>query len=162
MTKIRPFNKDDTNFLWDMLYEAIYVENPEEKGPKEKWFAIEGIAKYVKGFGELPNDKGFIAEDEEGNPIGAGWYRLFSSDNKGYGFISEDIPELSIALKSECRGKGVGKSLMEALIREARRNEFSAISLSVDPDNLARILYEKLGFQKVAMVGTSMLMRLDL
>jgi ribosomal protein S18 acetylase RimI-like enzyme len=162
MTKIRPLENKDINFLWDMLYEAIYVEDPTKKGPREELLAIEGIAKYVKGFGEDINDKGFIAEDEFGNPVGAVWYRLFGIENKGYGFISEDTPELSIAIKPEGRGKGIGSKLMEALIAEAKKQGFNALSLSVDPTNAAARLYKRLGFIEIGMEGTSAVMKVNL
>ena len=161
MTKIRPLENKDINFLWDMLYEAIHVEEPAKKGPREEILAIEGIAKYVKGFGEDANDKGFIAEDESGKPIGAGWYRVFDLENKGYGFVGEDIPELSIAIKQDGRGKGIGSKLMEALITEAKKQGFHALSLSVDPTNAAARLYKKLGFVEVGIEGTSAVMKLD-
>lgn len=162
MIKIRPLEIKDIDFLWDMLYEAIYVEEPEKKGLREELLAIEGIAKYVKSFGEDINDKGFIAEDEFGKPIGAVWYRRFDFENKGYGFVAEDIPELSIAINSDGRGKGVGSKLMEALITEAKKQGFHALSLSVDPTNAAAKLYKKLGFVEVGMEGTSAVMKLDL
>ncbi|MDP4091311.1 MAG: GNAT family N-acetyltransferase, partial [Bacillota bacterium] len=146
----------------DMLYEAIYVEEPLRKGPKEELLAIEGIAHYVRDFGERPFDRGYIVEDEGGNPVGAVWYRVFSSNDKGYGFMCEDIPEVSIALKPEARGRGRGMELMEAIIEEARSDGFVALSLSVDPGNAALRLYEKFGFKKVGTSGTSLVMKLDL
>lgn len=162
MIKVRYFRKDDMDFLWDMLYEAIYVENPSDKAPKEEMLAIPGLAKYVEGLGDREHDVTVVAEDDKDGLLGAAWYRLFDLSNKGYGFISEDIPEISIAIRPEARGMGVGTKLMEALIEEAAAEGFKALSLSVDPNNPAVRLYERFGFKEVGVEGTSIVMKLEL
>jgi ribosomal protein S18 acetylase RimI-like enzyme len=48
----------------------------------------------------------------------------------------------------ECRGQGVGSALM-ARILEAARSRFAAVCLSVSPENPARRLYKRAGFQVV-------------
>lgn len=57
------------------------------------------------------------------------------------GYIPENIL-VYIAVDSAYRGKGLGKSLMI----EALKNAKGAVALHVEPDNPAKILYEKLGF----------------
>lgn len=57
------------------------------------------------------------------------------------GYIPENIL-VYIATHGERRGKGYGRKLMEAAIENASGN----IALHVEPDNPAKILYEKLGF----------------
>ncbi len=58
------------------------------------------------------------------------------------GYIPENIL-VYIAVHIRYRGKGVGKKLMEAAIKEANGD----IALHVEPSNPARFLYEKLGFK---------------
>lgn len=58
------------------------------------------------------------------------------------GFIPENIL-VYIATNREMRGKGVGTELMNKAIDNADGN----IALHVEPNNPARKLYEKLGFQ---------------
>lgn len=48
------------------------------------------------------------------------------------------------------------------MIAQARLASYPRLSLSVDPDNPARRLYESLGFVKVGVVGTSDTMVRDL
>ncbi|MBM2846984.1 MAG: family N-acetyltransferase [Bacteroidetes bacterium] len=45
--------------------------------------------------------------------------------------------------------------LLRSLMNIARANHVKAISLSVDPNNIARRLYESEGFVKVGESGTS-------
>jgi ribosomal protein S18 acetylase RimI-like enzyme len=57
------------------------------------------------------------------------------------GYIPENIL-VYIAVHSDQRGKGVGKSLMQKAIQMAKGD----IALHVEADNPAKFLYEKLGF----------------
>lgn len=57
------------------------------------------------------------------------------------GYIPENIL-VYIAVDASQRGKGLGKKLMKTAIEMAEGD----IALHVEPDNPARILYEKLGF----------------
>jgi ribosomal protein S18 acetylase RimI-like enzyme len=57
------------------------------------------------------------------------------------GYIPENIL-VYIAIHSDYRGQGLGRKLMERAIKRAE----GGIALHVEPDNPAKILYEKLGF----------------
>lgn len=57
------------------------------------------------------------------------------------GYIPDNIL-VYIAVDASQRGKGLGKKLMKTAIDLAKGD----IALHVEPDNPARILYEKLGF----------------
>jgi GNAT superfamily N-acetyltransferase len=159
---IRCLKKSDIDFLYDMCYEAIYVPEGEMKPSKEAIMSNKDIVKYVKYFGCISSDRGIGALDEKGQLIGAAWYRVFDSSCRGYGYISDTIPEVSMAVKAENRGQGIGTKLLENLISKARDEEYSALSLSVDPRNSAVKLYEKLGFKKVGECGSSWTMKLEL
>src|SRR5215213_4858280 len=119
------------------------------------------VYRYVMNWGR-PGDAAVIALDN-GNPVGAAWYRLFKEKEPGYGFVDEKTPELSIAVVPSCRGKGYGEELLVGLLAHAKQDGFEQISLSVEPDNPALRLYERHGFQKVGESGGSwtMLARLN-
>jgi GNAT superfamily N-acetyltransferase len=55
----------------------------------------------------------------EGEPVGAAWWRLFTAEDPGYGFVDEATPQVSIGVLPEARGRGVGERLLRALIAEA-------------------------------------------
>jgi GNAT superfamily N-acetyltransferase len=123
--------------------------------------AEDRLGRYLVGWGR-PGDAGVVADDERAGPIGAAWYRLFPREEPGYGFVSEAIPELSIGVRPAFRGGGVGTALLTALVRLAREDGYRALSLSVEPDNRARSLYERTGFRRVGSDAGAWTMRLDL
>jgi ribosomal protein S18 acetylase RimI-like enzyme len=156
---VRPATAVDLDFLRDMSYEAA-TWRPGPRPPAESVLADPAVARYLQGWGR-EGDSARIAE-EEGSALGAGWYRLFPEDAPGYGFVATDVPELSIAVRTEARGRGVGTLLLEALIADARTNGFRALSLSVEPDNPAVRLYERAGFGRVPNDGGAWTMSLEL
>ena len=141
-----------------MLYEAIYVPpgSPEvERGILE----LPEIKKYAASWGDLKGDRGILLSLDE-NPAGAIWLRFFNKEEQGYGYVADDIPELSMALLPEYRGRGYGTELLKRLLEDLPA-EIHSVSLSVDPGNPALHLYNKFGFKKCGAWGTSITMRLD-
>jgi ribosomal protein S18 acetylase RimI-like enzyme len=131
-----------------MLYEAAFWRPNTVRPPLEEALADPALARYVAGWGRA-GDAGVIALDAEGGPVGAAWYRLFPPNEPGFGFMDEHTPELSIAVIGNARARGVGTGLLGALVDRARADGFDALSLSVEPDNPARRLYERHGFVHV-------------
>jgi ribosomal protein S18 acetylase RimI-like enzyme len=76
------------------------------------------------------------------NWVGAAWLRLMH----GYGYVEEDIPELSIAVLPSHPGRGMGTTLLNEIIKFAEPI-YPSISLSVALENPAAHLYERFGFQ---------------
>ena len=137
-TVIRRGGVQDLRFLRDMLHHAYYWR---ERVPGSL------VSRYVRGWGR-PGDTAVIALDG-GFPVGAAWFRVFNADEPGYGFVDERTPELAIAVVPSQRGKGVGEQLLLALIDRAREAGYTSLSLSVEPGNPARKLYERHGFEVV-------------
>lgn len=154
----RRADADDLPFLATMLGEAA-VWRPDLPTPTgEEALADARYAMYLDGW-PRPGDYGLVAE--QADPVGAAWYRTYTEENHGYGFVADDVPELSIAVVAARRGEGIGRRLLVGLIDACRTEGFRAISLSVSEQNPARRLYESVGFVFAAEHGGSWTMVRD-
>jgi ribosomal protein S18 acetylase RimI-like enzyme len=144
-----------------MLYEAAAWRPVDPRPALDAVLSNPKITGYVESWGRA-GDYGLIGEDASGTPIGAAWYRHFPEDARGYGFVSPAVPEITIGVSPPARAQGVGTSLLTALIEHGRRAGLPALSLSVEEDNPAIRLYERLGFKRVVRVGNAWTMCLDL
>jgi GNAT superfamily N-acetyltransferase/8-oxo-dGTP pyrophosphatase MutT (NUDIX family) len=155
----RPLDSGDQDFLWEMLYQAVYVP-PGTLPPPREIIHDPALARYVQ---EWPQhgDLGFAAlKPGSAQPVGAAWLRPFSSENPGYGFIDSATPELSVALLPQVRGQGLGTHLLSRLL-EAAREQYPAVSLSVSIGNPAEALYRRLGFEVHTHDEHSLIMKKD-
>jgi ribosomal protein S18 acetylase RimI-like enzyme len=157
---IRPIRRGDEEFLREMLYYALYVPPGSEPLPRSIIDQPE-ISRYVQSWGR-PGDEGVIAVyDPErlpvgaapvgaapvgAAPVGAAWIRLLTGVNRGYGYLDDETPELSMAVLPHHRGKGIGTLMLKNLFREIA-GRYPAISLSVSKSNPAVNLYRRLGFE---------------
>lgn len=149
---IRAIEQEDIPFLWDMLYEIRSLRYVREGKtlPSRDVLQTPDLAKYVRDWG-CKSDRAFIAINNE-TRVGAAWYRLFTADNPGYGYVNDNTPELAIALLPQHRNKGIGKSLILHLLEQAKADDYQQISLSCDPTNENALhLYQKLGFEQVGV-----------
>jgi ribosomal protein S18 acetylase RimI-like enzyme len=138
--QIRALTNADESILWTMLMYAAHESSVEilRSNPL--------LDRYVQDWGKS-GDFGLVAIDNT-QAIGAAWLRLFSSDNRGFGYVDEGIPELALAVSPADRGKGIGTKLLMQTI-ELARNLYPAMSLSVRADNPVINLYQRVGFGKV-------------
>lgn len=78
-----------------------------------------------------------------------------AGDVTGYGIMSYGAGEahvLNICIRSDLRGAGVGRRLMDFLLERARVAEMQDVFLEVRPSNPVAIqLYESLGFVRVGV-----------
>lgn len=154
---IRPADFSDEPFLWEMLYQSLYVGEGGEPFPRDV-LTHPDVARYVEGWGRA-GDLGFVAVASGGRElIGAAWCRLPDGDDKGFAYVDDETPELAVAVLSVYRGRGVGTILLKRLLGAAEES-FRAVSLSVSPDNPAARLYERLGFETVCVRGTHTVMK---
>lgn len=151
---IKALTRADQNALWEILYYAIHVP-PGIKPPPRNIVRQSKLKRYAQNWGGA-NDLGFGAFAAH-KLVGAAWLRLLTGENKGYGYWSDDTPELTIALAPEYRGQGTGTRLLETLLAAAAL-QFRAVSLSVEQSNPARRLYERFGFVIVEYDATALLM----
>lgn len=153
--RLRPLRADDATFLIDALYHAIYVPLGVPSPPKTI-VQNPDLAVYIEDFGTHLGDEGILAVHDT-TPIGATWSRFI----RGYGFVDEKIPELSISMLPDYRGMGIGTRLLEALLVRLKGN-VEGVSLSVKLSNPAYCLYERHGFKVITVDGDSVVMLRDL
>lgn len=90
---LRPATADDFTFLTEMLLEACNWDGTP-------WFSLDKLRgddhawRYVGGWPRT-TDFGVVAEID-GVPAGATWARMLAGDGRGYGYVADDVPELSV------------------------------------------------------------------
>src|ERR1700689_3168771 len=100
---LRPAVPDDLEILWDFL--AIAAYEPDITAAK----AIPNVPIYLDGW-QRPGDFGFIAE-RDAAPVGAVWAREYPpcNDKSHRIYYAERTPEMSIGVKPDARGQGIGQ-----------------------------------------------------
>ena len=67
----------------------------------------------------------------------------------GFQYVLDEGEIANLAVDPDCRGKGVGFALLEALARECQRRKIRMIHLEVRPSNAGALsLYRKCGFEE--------------
>jgi ribosomal protein S18 acetylase RimI-like enzyme len=133
---------EDAEAIKEMFYHALFVPDGKPRPSKQALESVE-LRKYYDEWGKS-GDLGWLAMSS-GGTVGAAWLRLLAGEQKGYGYVADDTPELSIAVLPELRNKGIGSRLLDLLLKGAVER-FNKISLSVTKENPARKLYKRFGF----------------
>jgi GNAT superfamily N-acetyltransferase len=58
------------------------------------------------------------------------WYRFFTEEEHGEGFVDPATPEVAIAVVDGMRGRGIGGALMLAIHERSREQGIARISLT--------------------------------
>lgn len=145
---LRPASAADLPLLTRMLGLAADWREGASARSEEALLADPHLRRYVESWPRA-GDAGVVALDHSSRPVGASWFRFFTSTEPGYGFVDGATPEVSIAVDAGARGRGVGEALLRELIRSARARGVDAVSLSVERDNPALRLYERVGFEPI-------------
>jgi ribosomal protein S18 acetylase RimI-like enzyme len=111
------------------------------------------LATYAAGFGQEADYGCVLVADK--TLVGAAWTRLLKGENKGYGYVDDSTPELAMAVKKDYRGRGYGQMLVERISDRLREQGYHQVSLSVDKQNRAARLYQRLGFQIASETQTT-------
>lgn len=156
----RPLDETDVEHVRWALYEAVSWHPEQELPPYEALIDHPELARYHRDWGR-PGDDGIVAE-VEGSVVGVALFRLFTDDDHGHGYVDEETPELAVAVAERHRGLGIGARLMRELEASARFAGIRRLSLSVDSENPARRLYERLGYSELSRDASGVRMVLDL
>jgi L-amino acid N-acyltransferase YncA len=86
-----------------------------------------------------------VALDENKTVIG--WAALTPVSGR---CVYAGVAEVSVYIHANEQGKGVGKELMEELIRQSEKNNLWTLQAGIFPENKASLkLHERLGFRKI-------------
>ena len=135
MITIRNFKSDDIEKISFFKSESVKMNFPGSKFNSEmyKRLLLKSVSKspdYVK-----------VAEDN-GNVMGYVWFKVIDSTVGMFGRFEH------LFVDESCRGKGVGKMLMEAAENYFRSKGIKTVKLTVTTTNEnAMKLYEKLGYE---------------
>ena len=159
---IRRARPADAEFLREMLFEGAYWRVAAPRPAIDEALARPELAKVLEDWGRA-GDLAMVATDGQGQRIGAAWMRLWTQVNHLPGFLDEQTPELGIGVRKEFRRHGVGTALLLAVLGRAREDGVPRVSLSVEIENVARLLYERFGFQlhSVAQGVATLVVHLD-
>ena len=119
---VRALTVEDQPIVWEMLRYASH-ESSLDSVQNQPY-----LARYASGWGRV-GDVGCVATKDIA-AIGASWLRLWVQEDKGFGYVSDEIPELAIAVLPNCQGQGVGTRLLMQVLAVAK-GRFPAVSLNV-------------------------------
>lgn len=154
----RVIKPSDSAYLEEFLKVSFQVQGDEQELSREVIRSSQ-FSRYLENWGQS-GDLGFFAiEKKERKPVGAAWFRQFSKESPGFGFVSEKEPEITIAILPEYRRQGLGRDLLTRLINQARLEGYPGLSLRVNKDHPAVRFYERLAFEVVREDGNAQVMR---
>ena len=154
--EFRELRHGETDLLKEFLYEAIFVPEGSEPPPGSIIYKPE-LKIYYENFGTAKADHCIVAEDS-GRVVGAVWFRIMDD----YGHVDDCTPSIAISLKPEYRGRGIGTSMMRAMLKKLRVRGYDRVSLAVQKANYAVRMYKDLGFRTVRENDQEYIMICDL
>ena len=139
MLKIRTASKNDLSSITEIYNDAVlnttatFDVEPKSYSEQENWFN-KHIGKYAV----------IVAVE---NDIVVGWASLSPwSDRCAYG----NTADIAVYIKEDFRGKGIGKKLVEELLKRAPRNGLHTAIAKICSENEVSInLFKKLGFEHI-------------
>ncbi|GEM_PF-2603358 len=141
---IREIEKKDEIKLRDFLTKLSQktLHNWNRFGTEIGKKAAENVSK-EQARKSKKEERGFIAIGEGGEIIGYGFLRYFPEKNQKRFNVS-----LGIVVADDFQGKGVGRALMNYLVKHSVKEKTKKIWLSVYADNKSAVkFYNSLGFE---------------
>lgn len=142
------------DLLEDILLLAAYWRPNSTHPPRKTALNRPDLRKLLEDWGRS-GDTAVIAKKDD-TVVGAAWFRYWTDENHSYGYLSPNIPELALGVQPNHRRQGIGRAILNALLGAAHKQGISKLSLSVEQDNPARILYESAGFRIHHQIGNAL------
>jgi len=140
--KIRKATEKDIKDITKIYNEAIVKTNAtfdtEEKT----------IDKMKKWFKDHSSNNPIIVSEKDRKIVGFACLSKYSTKN-----AYSKTTEISLYVKEKYQGKGIGKKLMEEILKEGRKVGIHAVIARITDGNDVSInLHEEFGFEKVGML----------
>jgi L-amino acid N-acyltransferase len=140
--RIRPADADDLPSILDIYNEAVqntvatFDTEPRSMTQQKAWFERHGGRHSV------------LVAEEDGAVVG--WSSLSAwSDRRAY----DDTAEISVYVRSDRRGRGIGKALMAAIVDAGAGSRLHTIIARIAGGNEISIrLHEAAGFQTIGIM----------
>jgi L-amino acid N-acyltransferase YncA len=134
---IRSFRKED----WSQVKE-IY-----EQGMATGQATFETkVPSFEKWESTIAENLCLVAENVEGIQ---GWCKISRVSDR---CVYEGVGEVSVYIRNGSRGKGLGKQLLQAIIKESEEKGFWTLTAGVFPENIPSLrLHQSVGFRKVGI-----------
>lgn len=145
---IREATSYDQEFLDRMNVVASYgPTRPESKLPSaSEFFELHPEnAVFSEDFGRGANDIGLIAENADGEPLGAIWGREYERSIED-GPMHDHPFEVVLAVSEKARMRGIGRRLLKSFAVTATAHNVEEIALGVHIKSPIRKLYESAGY----------------
>ena len=124
--------------VWKQTYSAFLSEEQVEY-MYEKMYS----ADFIKW--QMQNGTTYFMYLEDEKILGFVAYEI---NEDVYGLLKNDVTYLHrIYVKQNTQGKGIGKILMNEVIKIAQKNNCACIQLNVHRKNTAMYFYKKIGFE---------------
>lgn len=127
------------------MYNAVI--HPEDKLLETDVVYEEHYHKYIKDFGR-EGDFALVCEDD-GRVSGIIWVRLFKEEDKSFGFVDENTPELTLSVLAGYNEQAIGKELIELLMNELKIRGVKQVSTSICENHEIFDVYTLVGFKEV-------------
>jgi GNAT superfamily N-acetyltransferase len=151
---LRLLSSSDAAFMERMMLLAGFPPDRELPADARE---MPHVRRFLDGWGR-PGDVGVVALDDTHRPLGAAWARVMDKP-----LLRDDkdaaVAELAIAVEPHARGRGVGRTLLDALAEAAGTAGHRELSLSVSPRNPAHRLYVRCGYEPVGEGAHGLVMR---
>jgi len=142
MLKLRPARREDLDAITEIYNEAIiktvatFDTKPKTHENQEKWFGDHGSKNPIH-----------VADL---NGVIVGWVSLSKwSDRCAY----SDTAEISLYVREEYQGKGIGRRLLEAIIKEGKKTGLHTIIARITEGNESSLhLHRSVGFTDIGIM----------
>ena len=149
--RLRTFRKlreSEYDRLPIFLYNAVI--HPEGKLLETNVVYEEEYHKYIKDFGR-EGDFALVCDDD-GRASGIIWNRMFKEEDKSFGFIDEETPELTLSVLAGYNEQTIGKELLELLFNELKIRGVKQVSVSIAEDHEIFDVYTLVGFEEIKCI----------